>query len=113
MEQHDGCVVLATNLRQNIDEAFTRRLDAVVDFPFPEEEERERLWQLLLPDSAPLAGDIDIPHLAREHRLAGGAIRNCSLSAAFLAAEDGSAITMAHLERGVRIEYAKLGRLGA
>ena len=111
MESYAGAVVLATNYRQNIDEAFLRRLDFVVDFPFPEPADRERIWRLLLPQKAPLADDVDLVFLAHQFKLAGGNIRNASLAAAFLAAEDGGVIAMRHLVRGVALEYGKLGRL--
>ena len=113
MESYAGAVVLATNYRQNIDEAFLRRLDFVVDFPFPEPADRERIWRLLLPQPAPLADDVDLAFLAHQFKLAGGNIRNASLAAAFLAAEDGGVIAMRHLVRGVALEYGKLGRLDA
>ena len=64
MEGYPGAVILATNFRQNIDDAFLRRLDFVVDFPFPEPEDRERIWQLVLPRAAPVADDIDLDFLA-------------------------------------------------
>jgi len=111
MESYAGAVILATNFRQNLDEAFLRRLDFVIDFPFPEPEDRERIWQLLLPEAAPLDEDIDVPFLAGQFKLSGGSIRNVSLSAAFLAAEDGASISMRHLIKGVALEYGKLGRL--
>ena len=57
MEGYAGAVILATNFRRNIDDAFVRRLDFVIDFPFPEAEDRKRIWRLLLPEEAPLAGD--------------------------------------------------------
>ena len=88
MEGYAGAVILATNFRRNIDDAFVRRLDFVIDFPFPEAEDRKRIWRLLLPDEAPLAEDIDIDFLATQFKLSGGSIRNCSLSAAFQAADD-------------------------
>jgi hypothetical protein len=111
MESYAGAVVLATNYRQNIDDAFLRRLDFVVDFPFPEPPDRERIWRLLLPQRAPVADDVDVTFLAHQFKLAGGNIRNASLAAAFLAAEDGGVIAMRHLVRGVALEYGKLGRL--
>ncbi len=111
MESYPGAVVLATNFRRNIDDAFLRRLDFVIDFPFPEPEDRVRIWRLLLPSTAPLAEDLDIEFLANQFKLSGGGIRNCSLAAAFLAADDGGTITMDHLVRAVAIEYGKLGRL--
>jgi ATPase family associated with various cellular activities (AAA) len=111
MEQYAGAVILATNFRRNIDEAFVRRLDFVIDFPFPEADDRKRIWRLLLPAEAPLADDIDVDFLATQFKLSGGAIRNCSLSAAFQAADGGDIIEMRHLVRAVAQEYGKQGRL--
>jgi SpoVK/Ycf46/Vps4 family AAA+-type ATPase len=106
-----GAVILATNFRHNIDDAFLRRLDFVIDFPFPEPEDRDRIWRLVLPAEAPLAEDVDTAFLATQFKLSGGGIRNASLAGAFLAAEEGSAIEMRHLVLGVALEYNKLGRL--
>ena len=111
MEGYPGAVILATNLRQNVDDAFLRRLDFIVDFPFPDAEDRTKIWRLLLPETAPVADDVDLDFLADRFRLSGGGIRNCSVAAAFLAAEDGGSITMEHLVRAVALEYGKLGRL--
>ncbi len=111
MESYAGAVILATNFRQNMDEAFLRRLDFVIDFPFPEADDRERIWRLLLPDAAPIADDVDVEFLAGQFKLSGGGIRNASLAAAFLAADDGGSIGMRHLVRAVALEYGKLGRL--
>jgi hypothetical protein len=111
MESYPGAVILATNLRQNMDDAFLRRLDVVVDFPFPEPLDRERIWRLVLPHAAPLAEDIDISFLANRFKLSGGSIRNCSLAAAFLAADGSGVIGMEQLVRAVALEYGKLGRL--
>ena len=111
MEGYAGAVILATNYRRNIDDAFVRRLDFVIDFPFPEAEDRKRIWRLLLPEEAPLADDLDIDFLATQFKLSGGSIRNCSLSAAFQAADDDGVIGMRHLVRAVALEYGKQGRL--
>jgi ATPase family associated with various cellular activities (AAA) len=111
MEGYSGAVILATNFRQNIDEAFLRRLDFVIDFPFPEAGDRARIWRLVLPDEAPVADDVDVEFLAAQFKLSGGGIRNASIAAAFLAAEDGRSIGMRHLVVGVALEYGKLGRL--
>jgi hypothetical protein len=111
MELYPGAVILATNFRHNIDEAFLRRLDFVVDFPFPEPSDRERIWRLLLPKEAPLEADVDVTFLAGQFKLAGGGIRNASMAAAFMAADEGVGIGMRHLVRGVALEYGKLGRL--
>jgi len=111
MEAYSGAVILATNFRRNIDEAFVRRLDFVVDFPFPEAEDRERIWQLVLPPEAPIADDVDLAFLATQFKLSGGAIRNCSLAAAFRAADADEEISMRQLVQAVAQEYAKQGRL--
>jgi hypothetical protein len=111
IEQHDGPVILATNMRGNIDDAFLRRMDAVVEFPFPQAEHRRRLWDLLLPDEAPRADDVELDFLAERFELSGGGIRNAAMAAAVLAAQAGGAIGMEQLVRGVAMEYAKLGRL--
>jgi hypothetical protein len=112
MEGYPGAVILATNFRRNIDDAFVRRLDFVIDFPFPEKEDRIRIWEKVLPPEAPRGDDIDLEFLAEKFKLSGGAIRNCSLAAAFQAADDESgAISMRHLVRAVANEYGKQGRL--
>jgi SpoVK/Ycf46/Vps4 family AAA+-type ATPase len=111
MEAYPGAVILATNFKRNIDDAFLRRLDFVIDFPFPEAEDRKRIWRLLLPAQAPRAADVDLDFLGTQFKLSGGAIRNCSLAAAFQAADENESIHMRHLVRAVAQEYAKQGRL--
>ena len=110
-EEFDGIAILATNLRQNLDDAFTRRLDFLIDFPFPEPEYRVHIWQKHFPSAAPLAKDIDFAHLAQRYELAGGNIRNAAIAAAYLAAADGKVITMQHIRGAVRREQQKMGRL--
>ena len=111
MEGYPGAVILATNFRRNIDDAFVRRLDFVIDFPFPEADDRRRIWDRVLPEEAPRAEDVDLDFLSEKFKLSGGAIRNCSLAAAFQAADDDSSISMRHLVRAVAQEYGKQGRL--
>jgi len=111
MELYPGAVILATNFKRNIDDAFIRRLDFVVDFPFPEADDRKKIWRLVLPQAAPVADDIDLEFLATQFKLSGGAIRNCSLAAAFRAADENGEISMGHLVRAVAQEYGKQGRL--
>jgi hypothetical protein len=111
MEAYDGVTILATNLRANLDEAFTRRLQFAVDFPFPDEVYRLRIWQTLFPPDVPRADDLDFALLARRFKLAGGNIRNIIVSAAYLAAANGGMVGMEHLLHGVRRELQKMGRL--
>ncbi len=111
VENYDGVVILATNFRQNIDDAFTRRLDFLIDFPFPTPEYRRRIWQVHFPKKAPLASDVDWGDIAEQYRLAGGNIRNASIAAAYLAAAEGHIITSGHIHGAVRREHQKMGRL--
>jgi hypothetical protein len=111
MERFDGLAILTTNLRSNVDEAFVRRLDAIVDFPMPEEPDRLRLWRRNLPDRVPQEADLDLEFLAGRFRISGGNIRNICVTAAYLAAAADRAIAMADLIRGTEREYRKLGRL--
>jgi SpoVK/Ycf46/Vps4 family AAA+-type ATPase len=111
IEEYDGIVVLATNLRANLDEAFLRRMRAIVEFPFPEVDDRLRIWQHMMQTSAPVEADVDLAFMARQFRIAGGNIRNVVLFAAFFAASEGKAIGMSHLIQGTKREYQKLGRL--
>ncbi len=111
MEAYDGITILATNLRGNLDDAFTRRLQFAVSFPFPESEDRLLIWQTLFPPDVPRSPDIDMAYLAERFRLAGGNIRNIIVSAAYLAAADGESISMSHLLHGTRRELQKMGRL--
>ncbi|HEV2784630.1 MAG TPA: ATP-binding protein [Actinophytocola sp.] len=111
METFDGFALLATNLRANLDEAFTRRLDVIVDFPPPDEDSRRRLWDRCLGAAPPRSADVDLDFLATAFDLNGGHIRSAAVTAAYLAAEAGAPICMAHLVGAVAREYRKLGRL--
>jgi SpoVK/Ycf46/Vps4 family AAA+-type ATPase len=111
MEAYDGVVILATNLRANLDDAFTRRLHFIVEFPFPEASDREIIWQVNVPQETPLNPDVDFGLLARRYRITGGNIRNIIMAAAFLAAETGESVGMKQLLHASRREYQKMGRL--
>jgi SpoVK/Ycf46/Vps4 family AAA+-type ATPase len=111
MEAYEGVTILATNLRANLDEAFTRRLQFAIDMPFPEAEDRLRIWRTLFPDDLPHEENLDFALLAKRFKLAGGNIRNVIVSAAYLAAGNGHKVTMAHLLHGTRRELQKMGRL--
>ncbi len=111
MESYDGVTILATNLRANLDEAFARRLQFVVDFPFPDETYRLRIWQALFPPGVPHASDLDLALLSQRYKLAGGNIRNILVNAAYLAASNGGVVQMDHLLHGARRELQKMGRM--
>jgi hypothetical protein len=112
LDHFRGLVVLTTNLRQNIDAAFVRRMDFVVEFPMPDAAHRERLWRLHMPSTAPVADDVDvfIQMLSRLYPIPGGWIRNAAVAAAFLAASESVEISRRHLVLAVRREYAKAVR---
>ncbi|MGW1272709.1 ATP-binding protein, partial [Streptomyces sp. NPDC002491] len=110
MESFDGIAVLTTNLRSNLDEAFIRRLDVIVDFPMPEPALRQDLWDRCLGPSIPRADGLDLDFCAR-FELAGGSIRACVITAAYRAAESGQPVSTADLVGAIRQEYRKLGRL--
>jgi SpoVK/Ycf46/Vps4 family AAA+-type ATPase len=103
--------VLATNLRANIDEAFTRRLDAIIDFPEPSQDLRLELWRRCLAPPVPVGDDVDLEFCARAFALTGGNIRSIAITAAYRAAASGAPITMADVISAVQQEYRKLGRL--
>ncbi len=111
MEEFDGLVVLATNLRRNIDEGFFRRMHFVVELPFPDESHRYRIWKQHFPKAAPLGTDIDFDYLAKRFSLAGGHIRNVAVNAAFLAASNSGTIRMEHVIRATKREYEKIGKV--
>lgn len=113
MEAYEGVVILATNLRRNLDDAFARRMALTITFPLPEEEDRLAIWQRVWPPETPLAADVDLAFLARQFKFTGGNIKNVALAAAFLAAEEaetGARVGMAHLIRATRQEFQKTGK---
>jgi SpoVK/Ycf46/Vps4 family AAA+-type ATPase len=108
MEAYRGLAILTTNMKQALDTAFLRRLRFILEFPFPNAAERAQIWQQIFPPQTPL-GALDWQRLAQLN-VAGGNIRNIALNGAFLAAEAGSPVTMAHLRSAAEAEYAKLQR---
>lgn len=110
LEEHEGLSILATNLRQNLDVGFTRRLSFIVEFPFPDEQSRRRLWQSIWPAQVPRSKDLDLEFMATQFKLPGGAVKNIAVAAAFLAAGDGGELRTEHLLWAARREIEKSGR---
>lgn len=110
IEHYDGVVLLSTNLKNNMDEAFLRRMRYVIGFQLPDVKTRRAIWQSGFSPSVPLK-DIDLDLLAREVELSGGYIRNIILNALFDAASDGLPVTMHHIIKSICNEYGKLGKL--
>nr|WP_321465807.1 ATP-binding protein [uncultured Desulfobulbus sp.] len=110
IEVHSGPCILTTNLRKQLDGAFTRRFQMVVDFPRPDAEARAALWQRLLPPKAPIALEVEHDFLGAAVALTGGSIRNAALHAAYLAAGSGSPISLGHIAHAIWRELGKEGR---
>ena len=115
LESFNGVALLTTNLRGNIDDAFTRRFDVIVDFPFPDAALRKALWQRCLVGGVPLEPDVAdgsaLETIADRFELAGGAIRAAATTAAYLAAAAGRRVSAEDLLTGAQREYRKMGRL--
>jgi len=111
MEQHNGISIMATNIAQNFDEAFKRRISFMVHFPMPTPETRLRIWRSVFPAEAPLHKGVDLKFLADRFELAGSGIKNVAVSAAYLAAAEGGEIRREHIARAIREEFLKTGRV--
>lgn len=109
IEQYDGIVVLATNYKKNIDEAFMRRMRYLIEFMLPSEALRGEIWRGAFAAEVPLES-VDFGYLARQFELSGGSIKNVALNAAFLAAGEGVPVNMKHILRCIRSENAKMGK---
>ena len=112
LEDHDEIVILASNLKHNIDDAFIRRMHFIVEFPFPNEKERLEIWKNVFPQPSPYLDkdSVDLEFLAVQFKTSGAMIKNIALSAAFLAASESSKIVMKHLIRATKRELEKKGK---
>jgi len=113
LDAFEGIAILTTNSSGSIDPAFKRRLSFRLSFPFPDDDTREQLWRAHLPPELPIRGPLALDVLARKYQLSGGYIRNACLRAAFLAAQEETALHQRHLERAVALEFAELGKLSS
>lgn len=110
MEEYEGIVILATNLKQNFDEAFRRRIKFMIEFPFPGTKERSSMWKNVFPKKAPLGSDIDYSYLSEQFELSGASIKNIAVAAAFFAASEKNAIHMKHILTALIEEMKKSGK---
>ena len=111
IEEFRGVVILATNLKQNIDEAFLRRFHAVIQFPMPRPAERLRIWRASFPAHAQLEDHLDLTRIAERHEITGGTIANVCRHAALRAIARGTRLILAEdVERGIQRELLKEGR---
>ena len=109
MEEHEGIVILATNLGKNLDDAFVRRMNFIVEFPFPTETNRLAIWKQIFPKQTPLDPQIDFEFLSKL-QLSGGNIKNIALVSAFFAAEHSGIVKMEHVVRATKREFQKIGK---
>ena len=111
LEQYDGIVIMASNNRNNIDEAFSRRIRYITEFQMPDEQIRMEIWKSCFSKQTPLL-DIDFEFVAKEFEFSGGDIKNIALNAAFLAAqEESNGIGMIHVLRSIQMELQKSNRV--
>jgi hypothetical protein len=108
IEAYQGLAILTTNLKDALDPAFVRRIRFIVQFPFPDANQRAQIWQRIFPDQTPTQ-NLDFKKLSQLN-VAGGNIRNIALKAAFLAANASESVEMKHILQAARSEYAKLER---
>ncbi len=116
MESFNGVAVLATNRKGDLDSAFVRRIQFIIDFSPPTPPERERLWRLALdhaatPDGEYVIGPLDWGKLGAHFDLTGAGIKSAALAAAFLARDDGGSIEMSHVLAATRRELEKQGKV--
>lgn len=109
MESYEGIIILASNFRNNIDEAFIRRMRFIIDFPLPSEYQREMIWKKMLPTEL-CTQPLEYTHLAKYFKLSGANIRNAALFSAFNATEDSTKIEMRHVLKGIKRELQKIGK---
>lgn len=111
MEEYNGISILATNLYQNFDNAFLRRITFAVHFERPDVETREYLWRTILPEEVPVEKNIDFRFLAEEFEVSGSNIKAILYNAAYMAAAQGRSVGMEHIVRSVKCELDKLGQM--
>ena len=101
---------MATNLLQNFDEAFRRRISYMVHFPMPDANLRKELWESIFPKETPVSTEVDGVMLAQAFELSGASIKNAAMHGALLARAEGEEVRMRHILDGIRNEYAKQGK---
>lgn len=111
MEDYEGVTILATNYLKNIDEAFLRRLNFIIEFPFPDATLREMIWRSMFPKETPIKDDVDFSLIAKRFEISGGNIKNIVISAAFIAAEKNEPISTGHIIKAARTELNKIGKM--
>lgn len=111
VEDYSGLVILATNLKSNIDEAFARRFQSIIDFPMPGKKERLTIWQQTFSRKTNFAEDVNLDMISSDHEISGGSITNvvryCSLMAM---QRENKLIYQDDILEGIKREFLKEGR---
>lgn len=110
MEEYDGMVILATNLVDQIDDAFRRRIKFMVPFRFPDEQTRKELWHSLIPKKTPLDDGIDLDFFAKQFELSGSQIKEILLNAAYIAVSDNKPLGNEQIKEAITWNYIKYGK---
>lgn len=110
IDEFEGVVILSSNYKKNIDEAFIRRMQFLVNFPFPDAQHRLKIWHKAFPEQLPTSDDINLKFLADNLQISGGNIRNIVINAAFLAAKNNKPISMSDLVFASKREFEKIGK---
>ena len=110
IEESDGICILTTNLLQNFDEAFRRRITYMINFPLPDASLRRQLWNRVFPEQTPLSAELDLDLLAENFELSGAAIRNAAMQSAWTAAAQTGEVTMQDVLSGIANEYRKMNK---
>ncbi|KNY25341.1 ATP-binding protein [Pseudobacteroides cellulosolvens] len=111
IEEYEGVTILATNYVKNIDEAFLRRINFVIEFPFPDAAYREKIWRSIFPKETPLQEGIEFSLISKKFEVSGGNIKNIAISAAFIAAEKNEPVGTCHIIKAARNELNKIGKM--
>ncbi len=111
LEEYEGISILATNLKENMDDAFKRRIQFMVNFRLPSLETRKKLWRSLLPKEAPIEPDLDLDFFAEQFELSGSQIKEILVGAAFIAAGDGTSIGNRQIKEALCINFEKYGKV--
>ncbi len=110
MEEYEGMVILATNLMEQIDDAFKRRIKFMIPFRFPDASARRNLWHSLIPDKTPLEDGIDLDFFADQFELSGSQIKEILWNAAYIAVSDDKPLGNEEIKEAVTLNYIKYGK---
>jgi AAA+ superfamily predicted ATPase len=111
IERFEGICILTTNHEKNMDEAFRRRIQFKINFPFPDDKHRAKIWRTLIPREAPVGEDIDFTLLGKNFEISGGYIKNAIVRAAYRAAVAHEPISMRHIEDSAEQECKNAGKI--